>query len=57
MVTGLSEARVLRVVWVSYRIAPGDLAARITYPDHARALIDEAEQPEARCAHIGVRAR
>lgn len=39
----------------SYRIAPGDLAARISFADHARALIDEAERADARRAHIGVR--
>lgn len=38
----------------AYRVAPGDAAARITYADHAIALVDEAERGEARRAHIGV---
>ena len=37
-----------------YHLAPGDLAARITYADHARALIDEAERAQFRQTHIGV---
>ncbi len=37
-----------------YRLAPGDADARITYADHAVALLDEAERAEARRAHVGV---
>ncbi|WP_432974061.1 NAD(P)-dependent oxidoreductase [Dactylosporangium sp. CA-233914] len=37
-----------------YHLAPGDLAQHITYADHARALIDEAERAQLRRTHIGV---
>jgi putative NADH-flavin reductase len=37
-----------------YRIAPGDAAARITYADHAIAVVDEAERSTLRGAQIGV---
>ncbi|MER5702421.1 NAD(P)H-binding protein [Micromonospora sp. NPDC002296] len=37
-----------------YHLAPGDLAEHITYADHARALIDEAERAQFRRTHIGV---
>jgi len=37
-----------------YRPAPGDADARITYADHAIAILDEAERATAREAHIGV---
>jgi putative NADH-flavin reductase len=37
-----------------YREAPGDAGARITYADHAIALVDEAERPSGRRAHVGV---
>ena len=37
-----------------YRIAPGDAASRITYEDHAVAVVDEAERMPARRAHVGV---
>jgi putative NADH-flavin reductase len=37
-----------------YRIAPGDPAARITYADHAIAILDEAERADARLTHVGV---
>jgi putative NADH-flavin reductase len=39
-----------------YRVAPADAASRITYADHAIALVDEAERPHARRAHLGVAA-
>ncbi|UWP79956.1 NAD(P)-dependent oxidoreductase [Dactylosporangium fulvum] len=38
----------------AYHLAPGDLKEHITYADHARALIDEAERAQFRRAHIGV---
>ncbi|GAB3156560.1 NAD(P)-dependent oxidoreductase [Micromonospora sonneratiae] len=38
----------------AYHLAPGDLRAHITYADHARALIDEAERMQFRRTHIGV---
>ncbi|WP_207954410.1 NAD(P)-dependent oxidoreductase [Saccharopolyspora elongata] len=34
--------------------AVGDLSARITYADHARAIVDLAEQPGVRGGHVGV---
>jgi putative NADH-flavin reductase len=37
-----------------YRSAPGDPESRITYEDHAIAVVDEAERASARRAHIGV---
>ena len=37
-----------------YRVAPADADARITYADHAIAILDEAERAEARRAHVGV---
>jgi len=37
-----------------YRFAPGDFAARISYPDHAIALVDEAVEPTLHRAHAGV---
>jgi putative NADH-flavin reductase len=37
----------------AYHLAPGDLAAHITYADHARVLIDEAERAQFRQAQIG----
>ena len=37
-----------------YQLAPGDADARITYADHAVAILDEAERAEARRAHVGV---
>ena len=37
-----------------YRVAPADADARITYADHAVAILDEAERVEARRAHVGV---
>ncbi|NUO57917.1 MAG: NAD(P)H-binding protein [Hamadaea sp.] len=41
----------------AYQIKPGDLTASITYPDLARALIDEAERDQFRRMHIGVTGR
>jgi uncharacterized protein len=38
----------------SYRIAPGDADARITYADHAIAVVDEVERAQPRGAHVGV---
>ncbi|GAB3845056.1 NAD(P)-dependent oxidoreductase [Dactylosporangium cerinum] len=38
----------------AYRLALGDLAEHITYADHARALIDEAERAQFRQTHVGV---
>lgn len=37
-----------------YRAAPGAPDARITYADHALAVVDEAERTEPRRSHIGV---
>jgi putative NADH-flavin reductase len=38
----------------TYHLAPGDMKQQITYADHARALIDEAERTRFRRTHIGV---
>ncbi|MCP2328387.1 hypothetical protein HDA40_006894 [Hamadaea flava] len=38
----------------AYKIKEGDLTASVTYPDLARALIDEAEREQFRRTHIGV---
>jgi putative NADH-flavin reductase len=38
----------------TYHLAPGGLEEHITYADHARALIDEAERAQFRRTHIGV---
>jgi putative NADH-flavin reductase len=37
-----------------YTVAPADAESRITYADHAIAILDEAERAEARRAHVGV---
>lgn len=38
----------------AYRYAPGDAGARITYADHAIALVDEAVAPTHHRTHVGV---
>ena len=37
-----------------YRTSVGDLTTQITYADHAKALLDEAERATSRKEHIGV---
>ncbi|HEY3503606.1 MAG TPA: NAD(P)H-binding protein [Actinocatenispora sp.] len=37
-----------------YRVAPGDAAARITYPDFAVAVLDEIAAPAYHRTHVGV---
>ncbi|WP_432929018.1 NAD(P)-dependent oxidoreductase [Microbispora sp. CA-135349] len=37
-----------------YRPAPGDAGSRISYPDLAVAVLDEAERPRHRRVHLGV---
>ncbi|WP_169981178.1 MULTISPECIES: NAD(P)H-binding protein [unclassified Microbispora] len=37
-----------------YRVAPGDAGSRISYPDLAVAVLDEAERPRHHRVHLGV---
>jgi putative NADH-flavin reductase len=37
-----------------YRVAPADASSRISYADHAIALVDEVETPKHHRTHIGV---